>query len=75
MPDRSNFFSMRLATEATAVASKIAAYLATFIHLCPDPCHKLNLMMKDVMLGSAKYLKIKGFTKVTYFDSQLGFLY
>jgi hypothetical protein len=33
MPDRSNFFSVRLAAEATAVASKIAAYLATFIHL------------------------------------------
>jgi len=33
MPDRSNFFSVRLAAEATAVASKITAYLATFIHL------------------------------------------
>jgi len=33
MPDRSNFFSVRLAAEATAVASKIATYLATFIHL------------------------------------------
>ena len=33
MPDRSNFFSVRLAVEATAVTSKIAAYLATFIHL------------------------------------------
>jgi len=42
---------------------------------CPDPCHQLNLMMKDIMLGSAKYPKIKGFAQVTYFDPQLGSLY
>ena len=33
MPDKSNFFSVCLAVEATAVASKITAYLTTFIHL------------------------------------------
>lgn len=27
---------------------------------CPDPCHQLNLMMKDIMLGSKKFPKIKG---------------
>jgi hypothetical protein len=31
---------------------------------CPDPCHQLNLMMKDIMLGSKKYAKIKGFAEV-----------
>ncbi|KAJ4484460.1 hypothetical protein C8R41DRAFT_769648, partial [Lentinula lateritia] len=25
---------------------------------CPDPCHQLNLMMKDIMVGSKKYPKI-----------------
>ncbi|KAJ3740979.1 hypothetical protein DFH05DRAFT_1404969, partial [Lentinula detonsa] len=30
---------------------------------CPDPCHQLNLMMKDVILGSKKYPKIKGFAE------------
>ena len=33
MPNRSNFFSVHLAAEATAIATKIAAYLATFIHI------------------------------------------
>lgn len=31
---------------------------------CPDPCHQLNLMMKDVMVGSKKYPKILAFTEV-----------
>ena len=31
---------------------------------CPDPCHQLNLMMKDIMLGSKKFPKIKGFAEV-----------
>jgi hypothetical protein len=31
---------------------------------CPDPCHQLNLMMKDIILGSKKYRKIKGFAEV-----------
>ncbi|KAF8221867.1 hypothetical protein L208DRAFT_1325682 [Tricholoma matsutake] len=41
---------------------------------CPDPCHQLNLMMKDIILGSKKFPKIKGFAEVllslltTYFS-------
>lgn len=38
---------------------------------CPDPCHQLNLMMKDIMLGSKKYGRIVVFSQVwfihTYF--------
>jgi len=32
---------------------------------CPDPCHQLNLMMKDIMLGSKKFPKIAAFTQVS----------
>ena len=31
---------------------------------CPDPCHQLNLMMKDIMVGSKTHPKIKGFAEV-----------
>ncbi|KAJ7581665.1 hypothetical protein C8J56DRAFT_793395, partial [Mycena floridula] len=31
---------------------------------CPDPCHQLNLLMKDIMVGSKTYPKIKGFAEV-----------
>jgi hypothetical protein len=34
---------------------------------CPDPCHQLNLMMKDIMLGSKKHPKVRGFSEVRYF--------
>ncbi|KAJ7281114.1 hypothetical protein C8J57DRAFT_1057788, partial [Mycena rebaudengoi] len=27
---------------------------------CPDPCHQLNLLAKDIMVGSKKFPKIKG---------------
>ncbi|KAF7975533.1 hypothetical protein HWV62_9361 [Athelia sp. TMB] len=30
---------------------------------CPDPCHQLSLMMKDVMVGTKKYPKINGFAE------------
>ncbi|KAF7982537.1 hypothetical protein HWV62_28166 [Athelia sp. TMB] len=30
---------------------------------CPDPCHQLSLMMKDVMVGTKKYPKIAGFAE------------
>ena len=33
MPDRSSFFTLHLAAEAAAVASKLAVYLAGFVHL------------------------------------------
>jgi hypothetical protein len=33
---------------------------------CPNPCHQLNLMMKDLMIGSKKFLKIAAFTQVGY---------
>jgi hypothetical protein len=38
---------------------------------CPDPCHQLNLMMKDIMLGSKKFPKIAAFSQVSLFLSQL----
>ncbi|KAJ6621956.1 hypothetical protein B0H10DRAFT_1788897, partial [Mycena sp. CBHHK59/15] len=31
---------------------------------CPDPCHQLNLLAKDLVLGSQTWLKIKAFSKV-----------
>jgi hypothetical protein len=34
---------------------------------CPDPCHQLNLMMKDIMVGSKKFPKIGAFTEVSAF--------
>ena len=34
---------------------------------CLDPCHQLNLMMKDIMLGSKKYPKIVAFSRVSLF--------
>lgn len=33
MPDRSSFFTLHLASEAAAVATKLAMYLASFAHL------------------------------------------
>ena len=33
---------------------------------CPDPCHGLNLMMKDIMLGSKSFPKIGAFTEVQH---------
>ena len=42
---------------------------------CPDPCHQLNLMMKDIMVGSKKkFPKIGAFTEVSAF-SALSFCY
>ncbi|KAF9258077.1 hypothetical protein L218DRAFT_948673 [Marasmius fiardii PR-910] len=31
---------------------------------CPDPCHILNLLVKDLIEGSKKYPKVKGFSDV-----------
>ncbi|KAJ6598740.1 hypothetical protein B0H10DRAFT_1959209 [Mycena sp. CBHHK59/15] len=31
---------------------------------CPDPCHQLNLLAKDLVLGSKTWPKIKAFSKV-----------
>ncbi|KAJ6613173.1 hypothetical protein B0H10DRAFT_1806083, partial [Mycena sp. CBHHK59/15] len=31
---------------------------------CPDPCHQLNLLAKDLVLGSKKFGKIKAFDEV-----------
>lgn len=33
---------------------------------CPDPCHQLNLMMKDIMVGTKKFPKIAAFTQVSH---------
>ena len=34
---------------------------------CPDPCHQLNLMIKDIMVWSKKFPKIGAFTEVSAF--------
>ncbi|KAJ6545926.1 hypothetical protein B0H10DRAFT_1969858 [Mycena sp. CBHHK59/15] len=31
---------------------------------CPDPCHQLNLLAKEIMLGSKKHPKIRGFAEI-----------
>jgi hypothetical protein len=31
---------------------------------CPDPCHQLNLLAKDLVLGSKTWPKIKAFSQV-----------
>ncbi|KAJ7435662.1 hypothetical protein B0H11DRAFT_2366700, partial [Mycena galericulata] len=31
---------------------------------CPDPCHQLNLLAKEIMLGSKKHPKIAGFAEI-----------
>ncbi|KAK7000614.1 hypothetical protein R3P38DRAFT_2797273 [Favolaschia claudopus] len=36
---------------------------------CPDPCHQLNLLAKEIMLGSKKFPKVKGFTDPIKFIS------
>jgi hypothetical protein len=33
---------------------------------CPDPCHQLNLLAKDIMVGSKKHPKIHGFAEVFF---------
>jgi hypothetical protein len=38
---------------------------------CLDLCHQLNLMMKDIMLGSKKFPKITAFAQVSLLLSQL----
>ena len=35
-----------------------------WIFNCGDPCHQLNLMSKDVIVGSKTHPKIKGFSNV-----------
>ena len=38
-----------------------------WIFNCLDPCHQLNLMMKDIILGSKKFPKIAAFSQVSIF--------
>ncbi|KAJ7289145.1 hypothetical protein C8J57DRAFT_995341, partial [Mycena rebaudengoi] len=33
---------------------------------CPDPCHQLNLLAKDIMVGSKKHPKVQGFAEVFF---------
>ncbi|KAJ6631296.1 hypothetical protein B0H10DRAFT_2183260 [Mycena sp. CBHHK59/15] len=59
-------FSM-VVSDTTANIKKCHALICDFfpwILNCPDPCHRLNLLTKEIMLGSKKHPKIKGFAKV-----------
>ncbi|KAJ7681386.1 hypothetical protein B0H17DRAFT_837375, partial [Mycena rosella] len=39
---------------------------------CPDPCHQLNLLAKDLVLGSKTFPKIKAFSQVYFSHSNYG---
>ena len=69
-------FSMVVSDTAANVKSCRATICAfwPWILNCPDPCHQLNLMMKDIMVGSKKFPKIGAFTEVSAF-SALSFCY
>lgn len=38
---------------------------------CPDPCHQLNLLAKDLVLGSKTYPKIRAFGQVRLLVSSI----
>ncbi|KAJ6495921.1 hypothetical protein DFH09DRAFT_946043, partial [Mycena vulgaris] len=59
-------FSM-IVSDTTANVKKCRALICEFfpwILNCPDPCHQLNLLAKEIMLGSKKHPKIKGFAEI-----------
>ncbi|KAJ6620989.1 hypothetical protein B0H10DRAFT_2354472 [Mycena sp. CBHHK59/15] len=54
-------------SDTTANVNKCRAFICEafpWILNCPDPCHQLNLLAKEIMLGSKKHPKIKGFAEV-----------
>ncbi|KAJ7601673.1 hypothetical protein DFH06DRAFT_1025246, partial [Mycena polygramma] len=59
-------FSM-VVSDTTANVKKCRAFICEvfpWILNCPDPCHQLNLLAKEIMLGSKKHPKIAGFAEV-----------
>ena len=58
-------------SDTTANVKKCRAFICEafpWILNCPDPCHQLNLLAKEIMLGSKKHPKIKGFAEVASRD-------
>lgn len=54
-------------SDTTGNVKKARRLLCTkwpWIFNCGDPCHQLNLMAKDVIVGSKTHPKIKGFSTV-----------
>ncbi|KAJ7024320.1 hypothetical protein C8F04DRAFT_969274, partial [Mycena alexandri] len=63
-------FSM-VVSDTTANVKKCRAFICDafpWILNCPDPCHQLNLLAKEVMLGSKKYPKVAVSAITTYFS-------
>ncbi|KAK6981691.1 hypothetical protein R3P38DRAFT_3459720 [Favolaschia claudopus] len=64
-------FSM-VVSDTTGNVKKCRALICTkwpWILNCPDPCHQLNLLAKEIMVGSKEFPKIKGFTEPMKFVS------
>ncbi|KAJ7634203.1 hypothetical protein DFH06DRAFT_1003841, partial [Mycena polygramma] len=60
-------FSM-VVLDTTANVKKCRAFICEafpWILNCPDPCHQLNLLAKEIMLDSKKHPKIAGFAEVS----------
>ncbi|KAJ7230968.1 hypothetical protein B0H12DRAFT_1029740, partial [Mycena haematopus] len=59
-------FSM-IVSDTTGNVKKCRAFICAafpWILNCPDPCHQLNLLAKEIMLGSKKHPKIQGFAQI-----------
>ncbi|KAK6966290.1 ribonuclease H-like domain-containing protein [Favolaschia claudopus] len=66
-------FSM-IVSDTTGNVKKCRALICKkypWILNCPDPAHQLNLLMKDLMVGSKKFPKILGFAQVMKIISQI----
>ncbi|KAJ6611788.1 hypothetical protein B0H10DRAFT_1808722 [Mycena sp. CBHHK59/15] len=53
-------------SDTTANVKNCRAFICEafpWISNCPDPCHQLNLLAKEIMLGSKKHPKIQGFAE------------
>ena len=63
---------LRVVSDTTGNMKKCCSMICAkwpWILNCPDPCHQLNLMMKDIMLGSKKFPKVAAFTLVGFLIS------
>ncbi|KAF7341396.1 DUF659 family protein [Mycena venus] len=59
-------FSM-IVSDTTANVKKCRALICAvypWILNCPDPCHQLNLLAKDIILGTKTHPKIHGFAQI-----------
>ncbi|KAJ6587808.1 hypothetical protein B0H10DRAFT_1636914, partial [Mycena sp. CBHHK59/15] len=65
-------FSM-IVSDTTGNIKKCRALICTYFLwiLKPRPCHQLNLLAKDIMVGSKKHPKICGFAEVVFLLPQL----